>query len=189
MKRIVLLTGLLIAALALAVIPALAGGDIDEALNWSFEGDKNGDNIPDKWNVKGDVLRVCDHQYASLDNCMMVFKPSNKAAAVWQILDADPETWTVLSEEASCEIGYGYVGAIGLDSERALLGGIVNYTDGSQITAYVLINGGTYPISHHTFDLTMPTCTPDLPDQADGMWGVLVLPGDGYLGVDYLNID
>ena len=183
--RLVILTGLLIAALALAVVPALAAGpNYGEILNWSFEGDKNGDNIPDKWNVKGDVMRLCDHQYASFDNCMMVFKPSNKAAAVWQILDAEAYSWTVNSEEALCVVGVGYVGAYNLPSERALLGAMINYTDGSQITAYILMHGGTYPINGEVFELTLPNCNPDLPDKAEAKWGVLTLPGDGYLGLD-----
>ena len=186
--RLVILTGLLIAALALAVIPAFGAG-YGTVLNWSFEGDKNGDNIPDKWNVKGDVLRVCDHQYASYDNCMMVFKPSNKSAAVWQILDAESDLWIVITEEAACQVGEGYLGALTLDSGRAYFGGIVDYVDGSQISAYFLLSDGTYPISHEVFNLNLPICLPDTPDEAGVRWGVLTFPGDGYLGVDYINID
>ena len=183
--RLLILTGLIIAALAAAVIPALASGP-SIPLNSSFEGDKNGDNIPDKWNVKGDVLRVCDHQYDSYDNCMMVFKPSNKAAAVWQILV--PDEWVVVTEEASCYWGADYSGAINLDPERAYFGYIVYFVDGTNYTIYTDWPGGTYPMQYWQSYWEFPDCTPDLPDWEMVKWGVVSYPGEGYLGVDYLQM-
>ena len=189
--RLLILTGLLIAALTLAVAPALAG--LPHVIwNWSFEGDKNGDNLPDKWNVKGDVLRVCDHQYASFDNCMMVFKPSNKAAAVWQILDYETGDWTVVTEEASCGFGGGQIGALNLDTERAYYGRIYDMKNGTRYTLYGTIDGGTYPIGVQVVHVTVPNCIPNVVSEdniATMRWGVLTYPGEGYLGVDSLYIE
>ena len=185
--RLLILTGLIIAALALVAVPAFAGPPYPVTeLNSSFEGDKDGDNIPDKWNVKGDVLRVCDHQYASADNCMMVFKPSDSKAAVWQTLS--PEGWKVVTEEAMCVYMDGYTGMMGLDSDRAYVGYNIHWADGSSYTLYAAHPGGTHPIDFIYFYWDFPDCNPTIPDPVQMRWGVLSFPGDGYLGVDGIRI-
>ena len=189
--RLVILAGLVIAALTMAVLPSLAADPFD-AGNWSFEADNNSDGQPDKWNVKGDVVYLCDHGYPASDDCMMVFLPSNKAAAVWQRFDGEHKI-TVVTEEGSKEnLGNAQFMAKQLDSYRAHFGYQIVYPDGTTILLYDYFPGGTYGVRSQVFyDYVSGWGKTLEEDLFNGnvehlSWGVLTLPGDGYLGVDWV---
>ena len=187
--RLVILVGLVIAALFAAVLPAMADPFVGG--NWSFEGDKDGDGNPDKWNVRGDVVRLCNHGYPATDACMMVFLPSNKVAAVWQRIEG--ENKIVVAEEASKEnLGHAQFMAKQLDSYRAHFGYEIVYPDGTTILLYDYFIGGTYGVRTQVFYDYVGGWGKTLEDDLlNGVvdhvsWGVLTLPGDGYLGVDWV---
>ena len=189
--RLVILTGLVVTALFAAVLPALAVPDLYDTHNLGFMGDKNGDNVPDKWNVTGDVFRACNHPYTAYtsDSCMMVFPPSNKAAALWQRYDNDDDLiWVVLEEGQLWTIGGTLRGAKRLDWYRAYFGIRFYYTDGSEIVVYDSIPGGNYPFTWQNFEHTFsgPGADPRTDNQASVLTGIMVLPGDGYLGIDMI---
>ena len=192
--RTILLATMLVIALFVAVLPAF--GHFFDELNWSFMGDKDADGDPDKWNVKGDVFRVCDHPYTSYtaDACMMVFPPSNRAAAVWQRvtdLDAMPvyPSWIVVTEEGSNEfIGEFYGASKALDSYRAYYGVRLTFSDGVTVLYYDEVPGGHNHFSTYLFyDIVeLEGLAYDLDDLAQVTYGVLAGPGNGYLAVDYI---
>ena len=192
--RLVILAALLVAALFAAVFPALAISP-DSRLNQSFEGDKNGDNIPDKWNVRGNVLRVCDHPYTALDACAMVFLPSNRAAALWQRIDELPGSWTDLEEGVLVNFAEGQVAAKQLDDYRVYAGVRLYHPNGTVYTLYNEVSGGSYPFNYSAFGTVCgETCTELILGVADGtrrdpssFYGFLVRPGDGYFAVDWLR--
>jgi hypothetical protein len=184
-----------IAALFAAVLPALADVTPDPLLNQSFEGDKNGDNIPDKWNTKGDVFRLCNHQWTSYtyDDCMMVFPPSSSGAALWQRLNGEKFSWVVVSQEGeSVGLGGAWYAAKQLDWGRAYYGGIV-YGPDTKYVIYTEIDGGTRNFNFESFSAVcgVTDCAKVEAMMGDGTiyelsYGFLVLPGDGYLAVDWI---
>ena len=187
--RTIILATVLVIALFATVLPALADGEVE--FNWSFMGDKDGDNVPDKWNVKGDVFRVCDHPYTSYtyDACMMVFPPSNRAAAVWQRA-TDPLHIIVVTEEGSLEDIGGFFGATkALDAYRGYFGVRVKVSDGSVFTVYDYI-----PYGHNTWNTYVMSAKIggwgddyEVDDITEAMFGILMTPGDGYLAVDMIQ--
>jgi hypothetical protein len=190
--RMLILVVVIIAALTAVAIPALAADPFYTG-NWSFEADVNGDGHPDKWNVKGAVYRLCDHGYATYDDCMMVFPPSNKGAAVWQRYNSDGSLVVVTGEEVeSTYLGQGVFGAKNFDSYRAYFGYRIVYPGGENVLLYDDIPGGTYPFTNLFFSALVGSWGKDLGDDIyygniDHLsWGVMVLPGDGTLGVDWI---
>ena len=190
--RLIVLTGLAVVALVAAVVPALAHNPVE--FNWTFMGDKNSDNVPDKWNVKGDVFRVCDHPYTSytMDACMMVFPPSNRAAALWQRITAGEiyPSWLVVTEEASHEfIGEAYGATKAFDAYRGYYGVRLTFDDGFRVTVYDMVPYGHNPFGYMSFydyiGVWGAQYGPE--DVVDYTYGFLVTPGDGYLAVDHVT--
>ena len=187
--RLLILTGLIIVALFAAVIPALAVIPISP-LNNSFMGDQNNDNIPDKWNVKGDVFRTCSHPYypgSTIDPCMMVFPPSGKSAALWQHAPVNVAI-VIIEEGIPVEIGRARMGAKKLDSYRGYFGLRLHLADGTTMTLYDEVPGGNYPIDHYGFMDNVGNWAADGLVIPDVTYGILMLPGDGYLGIDVLRL-
>jgi hypothetical protein len=193
MKRIrtIILAAVILAALFATLVPALALDPYD-AVNYSFEGDKNGDNIPDKWMVAGDVFRTCNHPYYPgmvPTPCAMIFPPSNHGAAVWQVLPSELHTLVVLFEEGyPTLLGEGVVGAKQLDWYRAYYGVRLTHEDGTTITLYDDIRGGTYPFEVQEWVDSVGTWVLGENTWPVVKFGILVFPGDGYLGVDSASI-
>ena len=182
--RTTMLAGVIFIALIVAIVPALA---VDPPLNNSFMGDANNDNIPDKWNVKGDVFRTCDHPFTAYttDDCIMVFPPSSKTAALWQRANLD--IIIIVGEEGSSEfIGSSVMGAKKLDSARGYYGLRLHLEDSTTITLYDEIPGGNYPFDFYLFYDTVGPWIDGL-SIPEATWGILMFPGDGYLGVDRLT--
>ena len=180
--RTIILAGVLIAALFVAVLPAFAVAELI-AINYSFMGDQNNDNIPDKWNVVGDAFRNCTVNYLT-DACGMIFPPSASKAIVWQQLPADIAV-EALSEEPTVTTGLSILGAKQFDWGRGYVGMRAVGDDNSVVTVYDSVNGGTYPFNFFQFTDTVGGWIEGF--ESDNVKiGIVVLPGDGYLAVDYL---
>ena len=189
LNRALILTAVLIVALFAAVIPALAIDPLT-LLNVSFMGDSNGDNIPDKWNVKGDVFRTCSHPFypvSTNDPCMMVFPPSTERAMLWQ--HAPVKVGFIIIEEGQpAEIGRAWMGAKQLDTYRGYYGLRLDLGDGTMVTLYEEVPGGTYGFGHHSFMDNLGSWAIDGFYVPEATYGILMLPGDGYLGLDLLRL-
>ena len=191
--RTFILVGVIVATLFAAVLPSLAVVvDPSTALNWSFEGDKNNDNIPDKWNVKGDVFRTCDHPYYpgdTLTPCAMVFPPSSKSAALYQDVNGEFSVEVLTEEGETVVLALALAGGKKLDWYRAYYGIRFDLPDGTTITLYDDVSGGNFPFSKHFFLDTAGSWAKNGFSTDSFRHGILVLPGDGYLGVDEVSID
>ena len=189
LNRTLILTTVLVVALFAAVIPALAI-DPGTLLNDSFMGDQNNDNIPDKWNIKGDVFRTCSHPFypsSTNDPCMMVFPPSTETAALWQHAPVET-TFLIVEEGVPSEIGRAWMGAKQLDAYRGYYGLRLKLHDDTMVTLYEEIPNGTYPFGHHEFMDNLGSWAKTSFSVPEATYGILMFPGDGYLGIDVLRL-
>lgn len=192
--RIVILTAIVVAALFAAVIPALAE-DPWYFFNMSFTADNNGDGLTDKWHLKGDTVWVCGVNHPTLyyDDCIVVIKPSSKGAAVYQQFTCDQDFYCHFvhpSEEYVAWIGQAGIAAKQLDGGRAYFGHRIAYHDGTVAVFYDEVPGGNYDFTngpYTNFYDGVGWWAEDFNENVKSVtWGVLALPGDGYLYIDWL---